>query len=385
MCEVDTGEATRTIVCGAPNVAAGQTVPVALPGAVLPGGRSSGAPKLRGVTSDGMILSEAELQIGDDADGIAVWTAETAPGTPLAEVSAAGGAGAGARGQLEPRRLPRRLRGGAGGACVQRRAAGRAAVGGATPRPPARARRRDYASVTVEVPELCPRFTARVFTEVTIGPSPLWLKARLVAAGQRPINNVVDITNYVMLLTAQPLHAFDLDRVPDGALIIRTAADGEQMTTLDGVERTLRRRVRPGLRPQGALRDRRDHGRPDLGGLRLDHPRPARGRDLERGEHPAHLAQAGVALGGVQPVREAASPRAGDPRPAHRVEADGRDLRGEARARDDRRRRRAAACAPGAAAPAPRRLAAGDADRAASSARPTWSGSASGSSARATT
>ena len=75
----------------------------------------------------------------------------------------------------------------------------------------------DYASVTVEVPELCPRFTARVFTEVTIGPSPLWLKARLVAAGQRPINNVVDITNYVMLLTAQPLHAFDLDRVPGRA------------------------------------------------------------------------------------------------------------------------------------------------------------------------
>ena len=96
----------------------------------------------------------------------------------------------------------------------------------------------DYASVTVEVPELCPRFTARVFTGVTIGPSPLWLKARLIAAGQRPINNVVDITNYVMLLTSQPLHAFDLDRVPDGALIVRTAADGERMTTLDGVERT---------------------------------------------------------------------------------------------------------------------------------------------------
>jgi phenylalanyl-tRNA synthetase beta chain len=96
----------------------------------------------------------------------------------------------------------------------------------------------DYASVTVEVPELCPRFTARVFTDVAIGPSPLWLKARLVAAGQRPINNVVDITNYVMLLTAQPLHAFDLDRVPDGALFIRTAREGERMTTLDGVERS---------------------------------------------------------------------------------------------------------------------------------------------------
>jgi phenylalanyl-tRNA synthetase beta chain len=97
----------------------------------------------------------------------------------------------------------------------------------------------DYASVAIEVPELCPRFTARVFTEVEIGPSPSWLQARLSAAGQRPINNVVDITNYAMLLTAQPLHAFDLDKVPDGALTVRAAAEGEAMTTLDGVERTL--------------------------------------------------------------------------------------------------------------------------------------------------
>jgi phenylalanyl-tRNA synthetase beta chain len=90
----------------------------------------------------------------------------------------------------------------------------------------------------VEVPDLCPRFTARVFTDVKVGPSPAWLQARLTAAGQRPINNVVDITNYVMLLTSQPLHAFDLDRVPDGELIIRTASEGETMTTLDGVERS---------------------------------------------------------------------------------------------------------------------------------------------------
>ncbi len=97
----------------------------------------------------------------------------------------------------------------------------------------------DFASVTVEVPDLCPRFTARVFADVTIGPSPAWLQARLSAAGQRPINNVVDITNYAMLLTAQPLHAFDLDRVPGGELTVRAAAEGETMTTLDGVERRL--------------------------------------------------------------------------------------------------------------------------------------------------
>jgi phenylalanyl-tRNA synthetase beta chain len=95
------------------------------------------------------------------------------------------------------------------------------------------------ASVAVECPDLCPRFTARVFENVTIGPSPLWLKARLSAAGQRPINNVVDITNYVMLLTGQPLHAFDLDRVEGARLTVRRARDGEQVTTLDEQARTL--------------------------------------------------------------------------------------------------------------------------------------------------
>ncbi len=95
--------------------------------------------------------------------------------------------------------------------------------------------------VEVEVlcPELCPRFTARIFEDVTIAPSPPWLKARLMAAGQRPIDNVVDITNYAMLLTGQPLHSFDLDRVAGAKLKVRRARDGEQVITLDGQERTL--------------------------------------------------------------------------------------------------------------------------------------------------
>ena len=93
--------------------------------------------------------------------------------------------------------------------------------------------------VVVEAGDLCPRFTARAFEDVTIGPSPPWLKARLMAAGQRPINNVVDITNYVMLLAGSPLHAFDLDRVAGGRLVVRRAKDGEQVTTLDGQVRTL--------------------------------------------------------------------------------------------------------------------------------------------------
>ncbi len=237
VCEVDTGAGARTIVCGAPNVAAGQTVPVALPGAVLPGGTELGRAELRGVTSDGMILSEAELEIGEDADGIAVLEDGVPPGTPLAEVVAISDP------VLELEVGSNRVD------CLGVYGVAREvhAITAAPLAPPpweedavpsGAGAAGDYASVTVEVPELCPRFTARVFTDVRIGPSPLWLKARLMAAGQRPINNVVDITNYVMLMTAQPLHAFDLDRVPGGALVIRTAADGERMTTLDGEERT---------------------------------------------------------------------------------------------------------------------------------------------------
>jgi len=237
VCEVETGDATRTIVCGAPNVAAGQTVPVALPGATMPGGQELGRAKLRGVVSDGMILSEAELQIGDDAAGIVVLDDGAAPGTALADVLPV------AEPVLELEVNSNRVD------CLGVYGVARevhAFSGAPLAEPPwsedaeaaGEGRASDYASVTVEVPALCPRFTARVFTDVAIGPSPLWLKTRLIAAGQRPINNVVDITNYVMLLTAQPLHAFDLDRVRGGELIVRTAREGERMTTLDGVERS---------------------------------------------------------------------------------------------------------------------------------------------------
>jgi phenylalanyl-tRNA synthetase beta chain len=237
VCEVETGDGARTIVCGAPNVAAGQLVPVALPGATMPGGEKLGQAKLRGVVSDGMILSEAELGMGNDADGIAVLDGDAEPGTALAEVLPV------AEPVLELEVNSNRVDCfGVYGVAREVHAFTGAPLAPAPWEEDAEAtgegQASDYASVIVEVPELCPRFTARVFTDVSIGPSPLWLKARLIAAGQRPINNVVDITNYAMLMTAQPLHAFDLDRVPDGALIVRTASDGERMTTLDGVERS---------------------------------------------------------------------------------------------------------------------------------------------------
>src|SRR4029077_8429934 len=178
----------------------GQTVPVALPGAVMPDGTKLGKAKLRGVESDGMILSEAEVEIGDDADGIVVLTEDgVAPGTPLSEVIPVSDPVI----EFEPTSnrvdcfgvygVARELHAGTDAGLAQAPGAEDAEATGdgeAT----------DYASVTVEVPELCPRFTARVFTDVEIGPSPLWLKARLIGAGMRPINNVVDITNYVMLM-----------------------------------------------------------------------------------------------------------------------------------------------------------------------------------------
>jgi phenylalanyl-tRNA synthetase beta chain len=237
VCRVDVGDGERTIVCGAPNVEAGQTVAVVLPGATMPGGMKIRKAKLRGIASEGMILSAAELGVAEEADGIIVLEDGPAAGTPLGEVLPVG------EPVLEIEVTPNRSDCfGIHGVAREVHAISGAALAADPWAEDAPAEGEgeaaDHASVTVEVPELCPRFTARIFTDVTIGPSPLWLQSRLAAAGQRPINNVVDITNYVMLLTAQPLHAFDLDRVPGGELVVRMAADGEKMTTLDGVERS---------------------------------------------------------------------------------------------------------------------------------------------------
>lgn len=238
VCQVDTGDGERTIVCGAPNVAAGQTVAVALPGARMPGGEKLRKAKLRGVASEGMILAADELELGEDHEGIMVLDDALAAGAPLSAVIPV------SEPVLEIEVTPNRVDCfGVHGVAREVHAITAAALAADPWAQDAPAEGdgdvADYASVTVQVPELCPRFTARVFTDVKIGPSPLWLQARLAAAGQRPINNVVDITNYVMLLTAQPLHSFDLDKVPGGALTVRAASEGEKMTTLDGVERAL--------------------------------------------------------------------------------------------------------------------------------------------------
>ncbi len=241
VCTVDVGEDEPAgIVCGAPNVAAGQTVAVALPGARMPDGTKIKAAKLRGVPSNGMILAADELEIDSDHSGIMVLDellpdAALAPGTSLSEVLAI------ATDVLELEITPNRpdcL--GVYGVARELHAATGAPL---APEPwredPGSAGPLALARVTVECPDLCRRFTARAFENVTIGPSPPWLKARLSAAGQRPINNVVDITNYVMLACAQPLHAFDLDRIAGSKLTVRRAREGEKVVTLDGQTRTL--------------------------------------------------------------------------------------------------------------------------------------------------
>jgi len=239
VCTVDIGEAEPTqIVCGAPNVAAGQLVPVALPGGVMPNGMKLKKAKLRGVESNGMICSEVELELGTEADGIMVLDIDASPGDRLIDALPAAsesileleltsnrpdcqsvaGMGREVAAILDRDYVPPDL--------SEPVAEGSGHVG-------------DYVRLHVEAPDLCPRYMARVFEDVTVGPSPGWLRHRIEAAGMRPISNVVDITNYVMLLSGQPLHAFDLDRMAGPEVVVRRARDAEQVTTLDDVERTL--------------------------------------------------------------------------------------------------------------------------------------------------
>ncbi|HEU0023897.1 MAG TPA: phenylalanine--tRNA ligase subunit beta [Thermoleophilaceae bacterium] len=237
VCKVDDGLGDpRTIVCGAPNVAAGQTVAVARPGAVMPDGSELGEAKLRGVRSSGMILAEDELGIGTDHGGIMVLGDGAAPGEPLADHLPISDE------VLELEVTPNRpdVMGVYGVARDLHAVTVAPLAEDPSERdaePSGSDEAGDHAAVEVD-PEVCLRFTARVFENVRVGPSPTWLKQRLMAAGQRPISNVVDITNYVMLTVGQPLHAFDLDRVRGGRIVVRRARDGETMTTLDGIERT---------------------------------------------------------------------------------------------------------------------------------------------------
>ncbi len=238
LCHVDVGEASpRSIVCGAWNFAAGDTVAVALPGTALLDGRRIARSKLRGETSDGMILSERELDISSEGDGIIVLGDGWRPGEPLAarlplvhdvlelEVTS------NRADLLSMRGVARDVHAIFGIDLSPLDDSEPAAVGDRLTA--------DWITISIDDEELCPRFTARVFQDVTVGPSPLWLKARVHAAGMRPISNVVDITNYVMHDLGSPMHVYDHARLRGARLTARRARAGETLRTLDGQERPL--------------------------------------------------------------------------------------------------------------------------------------------------
>jgi phenylalanyl-tRNA synthetase beta chain len=234
LCRVDVGEPEpRQIVCGAWNFGAGATVAVALPGAVLPDGNRLEQANLRGEVSDGMILSEQELELGTDHAGILVLSDPFEPGTPLADVLPLG------EEVLEIEMTRNRPD------CLSVYGIARevaALFSGELKPPPGRdpgSPGAETPDITIEDYEGCPRYIGRLFRNVGIAASPPWLKARITAAGMRPISNVVDVTNYVMLALGNPLHAFDFDTLRGAKIVVRRAKKGEEFTTLDGTPRTL--------------------------------------------------------------------------------------------------------------------------------------------------
>ena len=234
LCSVDVGEAdARQIVCGAWNFGAGATVAVALPGAVLPNGLTLERRKVRGELSDGMILAEDEVHLGTDHAGIMVLPNGPEPGTPLADVLPLTDKVL----ELETGHNRPDLLAVYG---LAREVAALLDVELAPPpgKDPQRAADEPL-DIAIEDYEACPRYVGRLFRDASLAPSPLWLKARLLAAGMRPISNVVDVTNYVMLALGNPLHAFDYSKLAGPKIVVRRARSGEKLRTLDGVDREL--------------------------------------------------------------------------------------------------------------------------------------------------
>ncbi len=236
VCRVKYGENEQTVVCGAPNVDEGQVVVLGVKNAVVPAGNFKiEYRKIRGVKSEGMICSQAELELGEDHSGIWVLPEDAPAGVPLAEylnlddiifdIS------------ITPNRsdwlshlgVAREISAYTGNP-VQKINYTLEETGQPV---------ENSAQVVIEDPEKCPRYTARVIRNVKIGESPMWLKERLTSLGMRPRNAAVDVTNYVMMESGQPLHAFDLNMISGKKIVVKTASNGDKFTTLDDKERTL--------------------------------------------------------------------------------------------------------------------------------------------------
>lgn len=235
LCLVDLGKEKITLVCGAPNARPGINVLVGMIDSVIAGGKRLGKAKIRGVESCGMILAEDELGISADHGGVIELPEDIEPGTSLDKIVQL------ADWIYELEITPNRPD------CLSHYGMARelkALLGGRIKFPKIKLNEvsPDTAeNLTIEIadPNGCPRYTGRLVSDITVGQSPLWLKARLFNLGMRPINNIVDITNYVMMETGQPLHAFDYRFFQSKKVVVRKAAAGEKFITLDNSERTL--------------------------------------------------------------------------------------------------------------------------------------------------
>ena len=244
VCTVDVGAAhggVRTIVCGAPNCDPGHRVPVALPGAVLPGNFTIKPSKIRGQPSDGMLCAADELGLGGDHAGLLLLDPAAVPGTPINDVLPAGDTVFDL--EITPNRPDALSHLG-----IARELA--AWFRQNLRFPEIRFRRETHghrpdilAGIRVEAPEDCPLYVGIALAGVKVGPSPAWMQDRLKAVGLRPVNNLVDVGNYVMLELGQPLHVFDARKISGRQIVVRRAVDGEKITTLDGKERALNSRM----------------------------------------------------------------------------------------------------------------------------------------------
>ncbi len=234
-CRVDIGDRNLSIVCGAPNLKKDMLVPDALPGTTLPGGVAISQNVIRGVSSEGMLCSEAELNLGTDRGGIMTLDPSFKAGETLARALSLSDF------VFEIGLTPNRPD------CLSIIGIARevAAIQKAKIKvpdvvlPETRNRIADMTSVTIQAPALCPRYAAGLIENITVGTSPFWLQDRLISIGLRPINNIVDVTNYVMMEQGQPLHAFDFDRLAGNRIVVRRAGEGEVFATLDEKERRL--------------------------------------------------------------------------------------------------------------------------------------------------
>jgi len=235
LCQVRRAQGPVAIVCGASNMQAGDKVALAPPDTALPDGRRIARATIRGQVSEGMLCAARELELPGDEDGIMILPADAPLGARLVDYLGADDT------VLELGVTPNR------GDCLSVIGVAReiAALTGARLQPhEPKLEEHDPATsaalrVTVEAPDLCPRYAARVVRDVRIGASPPWMRTRLTLVGLRPISNVVDVTNYVMVERGQPLHAFDLARIGDARIVVRRAGSRQEFSTLDGVERML--------------------------------------------------------------------------------------------------------------------------------------------------